>query len=91
MLTAQIVQAVDAAGGSANPVSGLWLSSMTGAPPDVREIYTTADGQALHALVYKPAFSNRSAPIMAIRLPVLAHATSAPHTLAVHPWRSLPA
>ncbi len=64
MLTAQIVQAVDAAGGSANPVSGLWLSSMAGTSPDVREIYTTADGQPLHALVYKSASSNGTAPIM---------------------------
>ncbi len=64
VITVQIVQAVDIAGGSANPISGLWLSSMDGAYPNVYETYTTVAGQSLHALVYKPTSSNGSAPIM---------------------------
>jgi hypothetical protein len=62
MITALIVGAVDAAGGAANPASGLWLSSMTGSSPDMGEIYTTADGQPLHASVYKIASPSRVSP-----------------------------
>jgi acetyl esterase len=64
LLTTEIVWAIDADGGSANPVTGLWLSPMAGASTDARMTYTVADGQALHALIYKPAPSSHVAPLM---------------------------
>jgi acetyl esterase/lipase len=54
-ITARIVRAIDAAGGSANPVSALFISSIAAARPDLRETYTTVEGQALQASIYRPA------------------------------------
>jgi len=63
-IVAQIVVAVSAGGGSANPVSGLWLYSMTDYTPDGIATYQVANGQALHAYIYTPPSSNRSAPVI---------------------------
>jgi acetyl esterase len=65
IITKQIVGAIDAAGGSVNPVSALWLSSMSGSSADMTETYTTVDGQSLQAVIYKPTSSSPSpAPII---------------------------
>src|SRR5205814_2222673 len=53
LITGRIGWAAHAAGGSANPVRGLWLSGMD-APADAHETYTVAGGQPLSAAVYRP-------------------------------------
>lgn len=64
VITARIVLAASAAGGSVNPMHGLWLGSMQATGPDETVIFTTADEQALQAAIYRPGRSNRSAPVM---------------------------
>lgn len=63
-ITVRIVTAASAAGGSVNPVSGLWLRSMKTTGPDETVVFTTVNGQALHAAIYKPTGSNGTAPVM---------------------------
>jgi acetyl esterase len=69
-ITAQIVWAIHAAGGDANPISALFISSIAAARPDLRETYTTVEGQPLQASVYRPARANgagvdsRAAPVV---------------------------
>jgi acetyl esterase len=63
-ITARILQAVYAAGGAADPVSGLVFASTSAAAADARETYTTAGRQALQALIYRPAATGHAAPIM---------------------------
>jgi len=53
-IVVQVVVAVSAGGGSANPVSGLWLYSMTDYSPDAVATYNVVGGQALHAYIYTP-------------------------------------
>jgi acetyl esterase/lipase len=53
LITGRIVAAAHAAGGSADPVGGLWLSGME-APADAHETYAVAGGQPLSAAVYRP-------------------------------------
>lgn len=54
-ITARIVWAIHAAGGSANPISALFISSIAAGRPDLRETYTIAEGQPLQVSVYLPA------------------------------------
>jgi len=63
-ITTRIVQAASAAGGSANPVYGLWLGSMHATGPDETVTFTTVNGQALHAAVYRPPQSDGQAPVL---------------------------
>ncbi len=70
VITGQILGAVAAAGGSANPITGLWLSSTT-PPPDARETYTTADGQPLQALIWRSVSDGSTAPGISGDAPVM--------------------
>jgi acetyl esterase/lipase len=64
IITARILLAATAAGGSVNAVSGLWLKSMHATGPDEMVAFTTVDSQALHAAIYRPKPSNRAAPVL---------------------------
>jgi acetyl esterase/lipase len=55
MITAQVVHAAGAGGGRVNPLTGLALGSMTSPPPDRTQVFTSVDGQPLHAVIYQPA------------------------------------
>jgi acetyl esterase/lipase len=63
-ITAHIMQAIFAAGGSANPVTGLWLTSFSTSAADAQQTYTTADGQPLQAVIYRPADASHDMPVM---------------------------
>lgn len=63
-ITVRIVSAASAAGGSVNPVYGLWLRSMNATGPDETVVFTTVNGQALHAAIYKPNRTKWTAPVM---------------------------
>jgi acetyl esterase/lipase len=63
-IIARIVSATSAAGGSANPVYGLWLKSMQASGPDEVLTFSTVDGQALRAAVYRPPPPGRNAPVL---------------------------
>jgi acetyl esterase/lipase len=63
-IVARIVSATSAAGGSANPMDGLWLRSMTAARPDETVTFTTVDGVALRAAVFKPLQPYRDTPVL---------------------------
>ena len=63
LTTGRIVWAAHTAGGSADPVRGLWLSSMA-APADTRETYTVAGGQPLSMVVYRPRHGTGAPVIM---------------------------
>jgi acetyl esterase/lipase len=60
----RIVSAASAAGGSADPITGLWLQSMTAAAPDATVTFTTVNGQALRAAIFKPAQTYRDTPVL---------------------------
>ena len=63
-ITARVISAVTDAGGSANPIEGLWLKPMQAAGPDVTETFRTVNGQALRAAVYEPTQSKRDRPVL---------------------------
>lgn len=63
-ITGRVTGAINASGGSANPLTALALSPMKGVEPDITETYTTVDGQDLHALVYKPSGDTTHAPVL---------------------------
>jgi len=63
-IVSRIVLAASAAGGSANPISGLWLKSMKATGPDETVTFTTVNGQALRAAIYKPLQPDRRAPVL---------------------------
>lgn len=63
-ITARIVSAASAAGGSADPIQGLWLKPMQAAGPDEMATFATVDGQALHVAIYRPKRTDRSAPVL---------------------------
>jgi acetyl esterase/lipase len=63
-IVTRIVSAASAAGGSANPIDGLWLQSMTAARPDETVTFATVNGQALRAAVFKPPKPYRNAPVL---------------------------
>lgn len=64
IITVRIVLGVSAAGGSVNPVYGLWLRSMKATGPDKTVIYRTVNNQELYAAIYKPEPSNGTAPVL---------------------------
>ena len=63
VITGRIIAATSAAGGSANPLSGLLLQTLN-AKPDSTVIFEEVDGQKLSAVLYKPSDSNASAPVI---------------------------
>lgn len=64
MITGQIISATSAAGGQANPLSGLLLRSMTAGGPDETVTVATVDGRLLRAAIYRPRLSEGSAPVL---------------------------
>jgi acetyl esterase len=63
VITGRIIAATSAAGGSANPFTGLLLQSLD-AEPDGTFTFEEVDGQKLSAVVYKPSDSNAPAPVI---------------------------
>jgi acetyl esterase len=66
-ITARIAYAIYGAGGSVNLFLALLVSSVAVGPPDLRETYTSAEGQPLEALIYRPAragVGSNGAPVM---------------------------
>jgi acetyl esterase len=63
VITGRIIAATSAAGGSANPLSGLWLQTLN-AKPDSTVTFEEVDGQKLSAVVYQPSDRNASAPVI---------------------------
>jgi hypothetical protein len=63
VITGRIIAATSAAGGSANPFSGLWLHTLN-AKPDSTITFEEVDGQKLSAVVYKPSGSTALAPVI---------------------------
>ena len=63
VITGRIVMATSAAGGSANPFTGLLLHSLE-AEPDSTVTFEEVDGQKLSAYVYMPSGSSDSAPVI---------------------------
>ncbi|MBD3667647.1 MAG: alpha/beta hydrolase, partial [Kangiella sp.] len=63
-ITVRILASVFAAGGAANPVSGLLLKSMNAGGPDESVVFRTIDSQALSAAIYKPASNNQRVPVL---------------------------
>lgn len=53
-ITGRIIAATNAAGGHANPFSGLFLRSMTAGAPDETVTVATVDGRPLRAAIYRP-------------------------------------
>lgn len=64
-IVSHIVMAATAAGGSANPLSGLLLGPMTQPPPDRMETIATVDGKPLQAAVYLPNQTATGVPVFA--------------------------
>ncbi len=64
-IVVRIMMAVFAAGGSANPLSGLLLGPMTEPPPDRTETMATVDGKPLQATIYLPTQAAARAPVFA--------------------------
>jgi acetyl esterase/lipase len=63
-ITTRIVSAAYSAGGSANPVYGLWLRPMIAGGPDHTEAFATVNGQAMQVATYRPAKAGRDAPVL---------------------------
>lgn len=63
-ITARIVAATVAAGGTASPLVGLFLRSMTGEGPDQTVTVATPNGTVLRAAIYRPADREGSAPVL---------------------------
>jgi acetyl esterase len=63
VITGRILAATSAAGGSANPFSGLLLHTLN-AKPDSTVTFEEVDGQKLSAVVYKPSDSDAPAPVI---------------------------
>jgi acetyl esterase/lipase len=59
-----IMSAAAGAGGSVNPVRGLWLSKMNVPPPDQVETFSIVDGQSLKAAIYREGKTAANAPVM---------------------------
>jgi acetyl esterase/lipase len=64
-IVATIIQAVRAAGGVADPLTGLALGPMTEPQPDAVEIVTTVEGKTLTAAIFRPSSVASAAPIIA--------------------------
>ena len=63
-ITFSIVSAVNAAGGVANPISGLLIRSMTANGPDHVRTFATVNGEPLRAALYTPQLGQEDAPVM---------------------------
>ena len=63
-VTGRIVSATHAAGGTANPLAGLFLRSMTAGGPDATETFATVGGRPLEAALYLPPPSDAAAPVL---------------------------
>lgn len=63
-IVGQIFSATSAAGGAINPVSSLFLQSMTAGGPDETITVATVEGRPLQAAIYRPAHSGGAAPII---------------------------
>ena len=63
VITGRIIVATSAAGGSANPFSGLLLHTLD-AKPDSTVTFEEVEGQKLSAVVYKPSGSKASAAVI---------------------------
>lgn len=64
VITGRIIAATSAAGGQANPLSGLLLRSMLAGGPDETVTVATVDGRPLRAAIYRPRPSKGDAPIL---------------------------
>ena len=63
-ITERIVTATRAAGGTINPLSSLFLRSMTASGPDETVTFATVDGRPLQAAIYRPRLSDNLAPVL---------------------------
>jgi len=63
-ITFSIVSATYSAGGSANPISGLWLRPMEGDGPDHEVVFAEVNGQELRAAIYRAEETHGEAPVM---------------------------
>lgn len=64
VITGRIVAATSAAGGHANPLSGLLLRSMMAGGPDEVVTVAVVEGRALRAAIYRPLASEGGAPVL---------------------------
>ena len=62
-IVGSIIAAVAAAGGSINPITGLFLRPIDEPPPDRVEHVTDVDGEALNAAIYMPPGQPVNAPV----------------------------
>ncbi|MGX5915118.1 alpha/beta hydrolase [Aliidiomarina sp. Khilg15.8] len=63
-ITFSIVSATYSAGGSADPISGLWLRPMRGDGPDHEIVFSEINGQELRVAIYKAEETHGEAPVM---------------------------
>ena len=63
-ITTRIVTAAFNAGGSANPLHGLFLKSMDSGGPDEYVTFKTINNQVLNAAIYKPLQPSQPAPTL---------------------------
>lgn len=63
-ITFSIVSAAYSAGGSANPISGLWLKPMEGNGPDHEIVFSEVNDQELRVAMYRAEHVNSEAPVM---------------------------
>ncbi|TVR44133.1 MAG: alpha/beta hydrolase [Planctomycetota bacterium] len=63
-ITLRIVSAAAAAGGSVNPMTGLWLRSMSSGGPDAVEVFVTRGDLPLRMAIYRPPPSAQPAPVL---------------------------
>lgn len=63
-ISARIILAVRAAGGTASPVTGLWLGSMTAASPNATVTLAHVGTRALQAAVFTPSRHAGRAPVL---------------------------
>lgn len=63
-ITLNIVSATYSAGGSANPISGLWLKAMEGDGPDHEVVFAVVNGQELRVAIYRAEQTHDEAPVL---------------------------
>lgn len=63
-ITGTIIAATNMAGGKINPLSSLFLRSMTAGGPDETVAVATIDGRPLQAAIYRPALPQSAAPVL---------------------------
>jgi acetyl esterase/lipase len=64
LITGGIVAATRTAGGTIDPLSSLFLRSMTASGPDETVTVATVDGRPLLAAIYRPRLSEGAAPVI---------------------------